>query len=217
MNLEPIGNLWSFPLPTLAGSCDYAFCRGATGSLHPVDRRTPAEVKGIFGIRPPEQGQVAVKLAEVTDGTSNTIALGDAAGGTPGLFVRDLANPTQPVNDVLTGQPAIIEQTWGAAGASTPGYPFYGSVLATTAQYGLGSDPRDEPMNRKLLTPSLDGGDSHGDNRDGDDWVSGFRSRHPGGCNFLFADASVRFLPETITPGVYRALSTMAGGEVVGE
>ncbi len=40
------------------------------------------------------------------------------------------------------------------------------------------------------------------------------RSRHPGGVNHGVADASVRFVSETIELGVYHALGSRDGGEV---
>src|SRR5262249_50771671 len=40
-----------------------------------------------------------------------------------------------------------------------------------------------------------------------------FWSLHPGGCNFLFCDGSVRFIKETVNPKVFSYLSTRAAGE----
>jgi prepilin-type processing-associated H-X9-DG protein/prepilin-type N-terminal cleavage/methylation domain-containing protein len=46
--------------------------------------------------------------------------------------------------------------------------------------------------------------------------VDDYWSLHPGGCNFLFCDGSVRFIKETVNPLVFSYLSTRAGDEVVG-
>jgi prepilin-type processing-associated H-X9-DG protein len=49
----------------------------------------------------------------------------------------------------------------------------------------------------------------------GNHWTSNFRSDHPGGCQFLFADGSVQLLQEQIDMLLYRGLSSRAGGEAV--
>jgi prepilin-type processing-associated H-X9-DG protein len=49
----------------------------------------------------------------------------------------------------------------------------------------------------------------------GEHVANGFRSDHPGGCNFLYADGSVHFLEEGIDMLLYQNMSTMMGGEVV--
>jgi prepilin-type processing-associated H-X9-DG protein len=69
-------------------------------------------------------------------------------------------------------------------------------------------------MNRQPGSATIIGSDGSGYNVSGRDKVSGFRSMHINGCNFLFADGSVHFLQQSIDPALYRAYSTYAGGEV---
>ncbi|AMV18635.1 DUF1559 domain-containing protein [Planctomyces sp. SH-PL14] len=51
------------------------------------------------------------------------------------------------------------------------------------------------------------------------DWQhkTGFGSWHPGGANFAIADGSARFLSDNMALGLYRALATVGGKEVVPE
>jgi prepilin-type N-terminal cleavage/methylation domain-containing protein/prepilin-type processing-associated H-X9-DG protein len=213
INLGPISAQWGCWLPARAPAVDYALCKGANAALHRDVSRTPIEVRGVFGVLP-SVTSLGVRLVEIRDGTSNTIAIGDAAGGTPVFLVRDLNDPTQPATDPSTGNPAMIEQSWSAASVGDINHPWYGSLFAVTAQYGLAPNPRDEAMNQNLVTPTIWGNDNAGNNALGLDWVSGFRSRHIGGCNFLFCDGSVHFLRDSIAPPTFRALSTYMGGEV---
>ena len=46
--------------------------------------------------------------------------------------------------------------------------------------------------------------------------ADGFWSMHPGGCNFLLCDGSVRFLKESVEPNLFRVMATRAGGEAIG-
>ena len=49
------------------------------------------------------------------------------------------------------------------------------------------------------------------------DWYinHSFRSRHPGGLQFAFADGSVHFVNTAINLNLYRALATIQSGEVL--
>src|SRR5262249_29822106 len=46
---------------------------------------------------------------------------------------------------------------------------------------------------------------------------NGFKSLHPGGVQFVFADGSVRFIADTIPLGTYRAMASYKGREVISE
>ncbi len=91
-------------------------------------------------------------------------------------------------------------------------------MLAVTAQnpgpdgrYGTGDDVL-APLNSAPVSVSIDAARG-ADCEDSRDRIRGFYSFHRGGANFVFADTSVRFIADDISPSTYRALSTIAGSE----
>lgn len=203
----PIG-----PLPNPAAT-DYLFCKGANAAL--AGRPSyPGAFRGAFEIN------VGTRLAEIIDGTSNTIAMGEGAGNNRRYLARQTYSATTPRNHPVTGQPIAIDQAWAVGSTNnvffhSAGFLF-SHVLGVTAQRGGFTPVMDERMNNPLVLAAVDNNASlDNSNATRPDTLSGFRSLHSGGCNFLFADGSVHFLRDSIAPETYRALSTIAGGEVI--
>jgi prepilin-type processing-associated H-X9-DG protein len=219
---------WGGALPPRVGSTDYVLCKGANAAVRQNLALIPLGCRGVFDVYVDSSNPdftnldgttvgLVVRLTDVIDGTSTTFAVGEGAGNTPRYLLRELAVVNnqivlgaRPATNPYTGGPIQPDQAWAAASLADPTHPWYASVFGVTAQDGLAPDPRDEPMNNRLVMPSAYAG-----NRADAASISGFRSMHPGGCNFLFCDGGVRWVSETIAPAVYRALSTYAGGEVV--
>ena len=93
-----------------------------------------------------------------------------------------------------------------------------GSVVAVTAQnagpdgqWGT-TDDLLAPINQQPVDVSIDMVPD--DNGSDLDRVRGFLSFHPGGCNFVFADASTHLISEGISAELYRAISTRGGSEI---
>ena len=142
--------------------------------------------------------QFSYKLANNTDGSSNTLYVGETSR--------------------FKGEADQIFNTWTRA-------LWFGTAVAgaTRVQGYAYTVPK---INSKLLVP--DPPSSWGYNGQGPtSWVYdpsanarnfgqfGFRSQHPGGANFLGGDGSVRFIKETIAQQTFWALGTRDGGETV--
>jgi prepilin-type processing-associated H-X9-DG protein len=162
---------------------------------------------------------ICSRMRDFKDGSSNTISMAERDLGNPGNLSDVIGHATA----LQTTIPAdcIATQTNGyyssASNADRPGQfwaagePYYNSVAICLP-----------PNNASCGSP-------------GDFAMITVSSRHPGGAHVLFADASVRFINESINTGnlsidatitnsggpspygVWGALGTMDGEEVVGE
>jgi prepilin-type processing-associated H-X9-DG protein len=195
-------DLPSTPLNPAAGQvptpqCSYAMVVGRSEAMiytlpSPAPNCGAIPPDGVFG----RNWNVAFK--EVTDGLSNTVVIGEAA-----RFRNEPSSYFSPYSFTgITFQPATMNDTRPMCYAYV-----VPAINAPAQQYTLTSffspklitDLQTWYTNPKLLTYGQ----------------LGFRSRHPGGANFVFGDGSVKFLKESINPVTYRALGTKAGGEVL--
>ena len=166
---------------------------------------SPIAADGVFpAVRP-------VRIADVTDGTSNTVAMSESILGDGAE-----ATPTQPGDErtayKYTGFSGTLPSDSACAGAPTlwNGYNRRGFMWASgearcvsfNHYYAPNSKSYDCIANDPTATYIAVG-------------YRAARSLHTGGVNVLVADGSVRFAPNSIDLTTWRALSTRAGGEVV--
>jgi len=144
-------------------------------------------------------GHYTVRSRDVTDGLSNTFLIGETNWA--------MKHYTGCGGDPEGSGPKYGAWYWGS------GYPIH--VEATTDGGSISF----------FITPYFNNKSTAGVDSN---VISRFRSDHSGGAHFVFGDGSVRFINESIDqglvdmttgfkPGLYHALSTRAGNEVLGD
>jgi prepilin-type N-terminal cleavage/methylation domain-containing protein/prepilin-type processing-associated H-X9-DG protein len=166
-----------------ASTSDYAPPTGVAAA--PVNAGlipAPADRRGVL------VANGSADLADISDGTSNTLMVTEDAGR-PEFRIRGGQGPDE--NDPGGGNLSVTGGRVKGAGWADPsnGIPLHSFTLD-----GL-SVPGPCPINCTNNNEAF--------------------SFHPGGVHVLFADGSVRFVAEQTKLEVYAALITRAGGEVI--
>jgi len=146
------------------------------------------------------------RIAEITDGTSNTICIAEDAGRDPRSISPYLEGYYN--GDGVTPRPII---GLGPAGG-----------LAVPRRYWRWAEPDEcfgvsgQPNNKFRPDQEIAGwqltGVTAGNNAGNNDEIFSF---HPGGANILMGDGSVRFLKDSVNVVTLRGLVTLKGAEVI--
>ncbi len=141
----------------------------------------------------------ATRISEITDGTSNTVAILECAG-------RD----ERFVSQYLEGQYPVVRGA-GPSGGANARHRYWRWADPGNA-FGTSGQPNNKglPTNEGTTWPSTaaTAGNQAGQNEEP-------FSYHSGGINALFGDGSVRFIKDSINLGAFRAILSLSGGEVV--
>jgi prepilin-type N-terminal cleavage/methylation domain-containing protein/prepilin-type processing-associated H-X9-DG protein len=126
-----------------------------------------------------------------------------------GLFFRNRSVRIAEITDGTSMTLMVGERSQNLSRATWTGAVTGAAVPITELQAENGLDPEGGDALVVSHTGELDGPNSKPAHADQ------FWARHPGGCQFAFADGSVRFIKERRPLAIFQALATRAGGEVV--
>lgn len=190
------------------GVLDYIFCKGASDAWCDTPNNVPGTLRGIF------DAALTVRMAQITDGTSNTFAMGEGAGGERFGLCSKVGCTVAAGPDPITSTGQYATNYWFLPQPSQQTLASLGVLRSS----GFGCTV--ERMNKNPVTHSMADqrpgkiSDCRASFDGGPHFTSNFRSAHSSGVHFLMADGSAQWVNETIDLAVYQALSTMGAGDI---
>ena len=165
-----------------------------------------------------------VKLASVTDGTSNTVGFSEVVTG-QGAYAGgfDGSKPSSSFVNISAAasgasgnpNPRLDYAACNGSGGVTP----TNVIGATAGDFPIGAawwwGRSGQTRYNHVMPPNTFNCDFGGGSSDSDDDAITAGSRHPGGVNVVMIDGHVQFIKATINIITWQALSTMAGGEIL--
>jgi prepilin-type N-terminal cleavage/methylation domain-containing protein/prepilin-type processing-associated H-X9-DG protein len=196
--------------PAAYGSSYYGLSTyGGNGGTKPYPEAEATADGVFFQTGPnshPQPNQTPVMLLAITDGTANTILLGERVV-TDGGMDSFLQAPLTPTPD-----PPVQAMAAYCVWAPPPGPNATGGLLGARATVGFLFPRAWQPPPPPMTVPPEPWGPLK------DLWwarLGAYGSRHTGGANVALADGSVRQLRFSLPLGTLAALSTRSGSEVV--
>ncbi|SIO59540.1 prepilin-type N-terminal cleavage/methylation domain-containing protein/prepilin-type processing-associated H-X9-DG domain-containing protein [Singulisphaera sp. GP187] len=154
------------------------------------------------------------RFANMTDGTSNTLAMSECllgSGTDQSGPLATIPKPLRPMANASAGHSRVLNSPGGVSPALTDA-----DAPAATNWRGDRGSPwiwgqANATLFNTYLSPNSSSPDTFSHNRG---WFAA-RSNHPGGVNVVFCDGHVQFVKNTVNVATWRGLSTRGGGEVI--
>jgi prepilin-type N-terminal cleavage/methylation domain-containing protein/prepilin-type processing-associated H-X9-DG protein len=172
-----------------------------------------------FGVNTSGSGPITIRIASITDGTSNSMFCSELLQGAADDIRGTIWVDNPGAGSFMTrfrpnGYQDYVQliQPWATNPPASAVALNFADNIAAFGSSMVGNSP---PNSQSLCdSQPVQGLRCNDQGNEGSEFV-GSRSRHPGGVNSLFGDGSVHFMKNSINALTWVQLGSISGGEVI--